>query len=247
MPKLIYPEQITYVKTVRITTERWERTRRDEQSAWGTAVRKSSSSAYEQGSGTHNDESVVYPTTTRTTKYGSWTVFGNQNQQYQNKTITDTYCMALLRFDESTLKAGKPVLLNLYATDGGETSAAVDVYRITEDWDADTVTWNNKPTMTKLLSSKPLPLKEWTQIDVQSVLGGYGIALRDENYGTGNNRAKTLPKTGEYAPYIGGGNTGCWVQTASGLVEGAVYVQTASGLVEGAVYAQTENGLEEGA
>lgn len=247
MPKTVYPTQMVYVERDKKEVWREERTRRDEQSAWVNAgSTRISGPEYSKSSRNFADESVVYPTTLVTNSWTSWQVFGNQNQQFRNKTITTKRRTTLFKFDTSAFKAGKPVLLNLYASDGGSTDAAIDLYKITEDWDESTVTYANQPAMTKLLNKKPLPLNQWVQIDVQDLVGGFGIAICDDAAAIPD-KQKTLPKTGEYRPYLSKAGNPCWrVQTADGLKDTITYVQTANGLKEAAVYEQTANGLKEG-
>lgn len=245
MGKILIPTQIAYVRQQKIVKEQEIQERADASSAWGSSRFVTKSTNYEYGSVNFASSTVVYPTTTWKTVYESWNNYSD-TYRFRNKTITDDWYITLIQFDYSKIKPGKQYFLNLYATGGGSTTAYPDVYKITGSWDESTVTFTGLPPMTKVLSSQSLPLGQWVQIDVTDALSEYGIALRDEGYGTGSDRHKELPKTGTYAPYLSGASSsGVWVQRANGLKEGEVYVQTANGIKQGEVYVMTESGLNQ--
>lgn len=248
--KTLSPTQITYVSRVKTVVVQEKQTRReqDDQSPWGSTTLTTLSTTWSGASEIHADDDYISPTTTKTTRWGSWTLLGDLKTRTRNKTETHTYRMALLQFDTAEIPEGATAYLQLYATEGGETNAYPDVYKINEEWDESTVKWSNKPEMSVVLSSQTLPLNAWASINVSGVLDGYGFALLDEDFGTGSNREKKLPKTGDYAPQLVvtfEGSSNVYVQTATGLQAGQVYVQTASDLVPGTVYVMTANGLKQ--
>lgn len=243
--KTLQPIQIAYARQQKVLVEKELQTRTNTSASWTANGFSTVSTNYSYGGQNFASSTVVYPTTTKTTAYGGWNNTDSLNR-YRLKTHTTDWYITLIQFDYSQIKPGKQYFLNLYATGGGSATAYPDVYKITESWDKSTVTFTKLPAMTKVLSSQSLPLGQWVQIDVTSALSTYGIALRDEGFGTGTDRHKELPKTGTYAPHLSGaGSSGVWVQTASGIKQGGWYEQTASGLVAGSVNVMTANGMKE--
>lgn len=245
MGKVLIPTQIAYARQQKVLVEKELQTRADTSSSWSANGFATVSTDYGYGGVNFASSTVVYPTTTKTVVYGGWNNTDSLNR-YRLKTHTTNWYITLIQFDYSKIKPGKQYFLNLYATGGGSATAYPDVYKITGSWDKSTVTFTGLPAMTKVLSSQSLPLGQWVRIDVTSALSTYGIALRDEGYGTGTDRHKELPKTGEYAPTLSrAGSCGFWMQRENDLKEGEVYVQTANGLKPGEVYVMTESGLKQ--
>lgn len=243
--KALQPIQIAYARQRKVLVEKELQTRTSTSGSWTANGFSTVSTDYSYGGTNFASSTVVYPTTTKTVAYGGWNNTDSLNR-YRLKTHTTDWYITLIQFDYSQIKPGKQYFLNLYATGGGSATAYPDVYKITGSWDKSTVTFTKLPVMTKVLFSQSLPLGQWVQIDVTSALSTYGIALRDEGFGTGTDRHKELPKTGTYAPHLSGaGSSGVWVQTASGIKQGGWYEQTASGLVAGSVNVMTANGMKE--
>lgn len=246
MAKAIYPIQMVYVKSHVESTWRESYQRTSIANSWEyTGLSRVSGYTRTYEDSNLNSESVAYATSEHATSWQSY-VQDDSLHRHRDKVEKYTYNIALLQFDTAKLKAGKPLYLNLYASTGGSSTPSVDLYKITESWDAGAVTYNTKPAMTKLLNSKSLPLNTWVQIDVQSLLGGYGFAIQTSTEYVSAYQ-KALPKTGDYRPYLSKGSNPCWrVQMADGLKDTVTCVQTANGLKEGAIYTMTINGLKEG-
>ena len=98
----------------------------------------------------------------------------------------------LLKFDLSSIPAGtkiKSAKLNLYyyyyyINDGDPVGDPFDVYRITDDWDETTTTWNNQPGYDPtLISSINCPEDfNWIQWDVTSCVQDF-VDGTETNYG----------------------------------------------------------------
>lgn len=220
--KILIPVQITYIQATRVQVIRENYTREDQSdpSPWVYAGLVTQSTEWSYSSADHSIEEYAYPTTSKTSTWGSWTMLGDLKHRYRLKTETTVFNQMLVQFDTSAIPAGATAYLRLYATDGGDAYAYPDVYKITEDWVASTVTWNNKPEMAAALSSQTLPLNAWVSIDVSSALSAYGFALHDADYGSGANRVKSIPTSGDFAPQLvvtHGESSNVYVQTETGL------------------------------
>ena len=127
----------------------------------------------------------------------------------------------LVRFDISSISLGTAIIsatLNLYYyqyADNNPVGRELNLYRVTSDWDENTVTWDTQPSYASsptTYSTVPSSY-DWMSWDVsddiQSYVNGenpnYGWKITDENYwGTGN-----IPITyfrtkeyGEFIPYL---------------------------------------------
>lgn len=199
------PTQITYIQTIQTKVIREMQNRTSLDTPWGKTTYTTVSDSYSGGEN-FADASYVYPTTDKTTAWGSWTNPSGGSIitliRVRNKTEKIKHKQMLVQFD-TTGVAGTitGASLRLYATGGGTDDAKPTVYKITSAWDTDTVKWSNQPTKTEILTDQSLPLSVWTAFDVSGHLDGHGFALHDSVVGS-NNKLKELPRTGDLAPQL---------------------------------------------
>lgn len=200
------PTQITYIQTIQTKVIREMQNRTSLDTPWGETTYTTVSDSYSGGGENFADASYVYPTTDKTTAWGSWTNPSGGSTitliRVRNKTEKIKYKQMLVQFD-TTGVAGTitGASLRLYATGGGTDDAKPTVYKITSAWDTDTVKWSNQPTKTEILTDQSLPLSVWTAFDVSGHLDGHGFALHDSVVGS-NSKLKELPRTGDLAPQL---------------------------------------------
>ena len=128
----------------------------------------------------------------------------------------------LYRFDISSIPSGASIIratFYLFYNKWTSTNPAgrmLNFYRITSDWNEDTVTWNTAPTYNPVASAfSPVPVTvnvwmEWdVTSDIQEFVSGttnYGWRLRDDNYwGTVNiplSQFRTREAGQELSPYL---------------------------------------------
>ena len=128
----------------------------------------------------------------------------------------------LYRFDISSIPSGASIIKATFYifynkwTTTNPAGRMLNVYKITSDWNEDTVTWNTAPTYNPAASSySPVPatVNVWMKWDVTSdieefVSGtqNYGWRLRDDNYWGGPNIPLTQFRTREagqeLSPYL---------------------------------------------
>ncbi len=128
---------------------------------------------------------------------------------------------ALIRFDLSSIPFGTVISsakLNLYYYDYYDTNPAgrvISCYRITNNWNENTVTWNKRPSYASTVTSySTLPSSfGWVTWDVKSDVQdfinsystSYGWWVMDENYWGRSNIPQQLYMSKEYGdniPYL---------------------------------------------
>ena len=113
-------------------------------------------------------------------------------------TSDDWQCDTLIKFDISSVPSKSLIVsatLSLYYYDWNQNDPSgrkLDLYRLTENWDEESVTWNSKPSYdSQIVSSAIIPSSFQTVFwnvtnDVQDFIDGlktnYGWLLRDNNY-----------------------------------------------------------------
>lgn len=195
------PSQIAYVQQINTKVVQERQIRGSLDDSWGSSTLTTKSSTWSGTGDNFSSASYVYPTTDKSTAWGSWSTT-SQLIRTRDKTETIKHKQMLVQFDTSGIEGTiTGATLRFYATSGGSTAASVDVSKITEAWSTSTVTWSNKPDMTTILSEQSLPLTTWTAFDVSGALDGYGFALYDDAYGD-NQKLKEIPKTGNLAPQL---------------------------------------------
>jgi hypothetical protein len=128
----------------------------------------------------------------------------------------------LYRFDISSIPSGASIIratFHLFYNKWTSTNPAgrmLNVYRITSDWNEDTVTWNTAPTYNPAASAfSPVPATvnlwmEWdVTSDIEEFVSGttnYGWRLRDDNYWGGPDiplsQFRTREAGQELSPYL---------------------------------------------
>lgn len=199
------PTQITYFSRVRTQVIRENQRRASLDSPWTSAGMTTQSTEWSGSYVVHYGETPIYPTTSKTTKWGSWqsTTTVAALSRYRDKTETVKFCTMLVGFDTSGIEGTiTGASLRLYATGGGETAASVDIAKITEPWDASTVNYNTQPDTSTLLTDQSFPLTAWTAYDVSTALTGYGFSVHDDTFGNGTDKVKEIPASGDLAPQL---------------------------------------------
>lgn len=128
----------------------------------------------------------------------------------------------LFRFDISSIPSGATIIKATFYlfynkwTSTNPVGRMLNVYRITSDWNEDTVTWNTAPTYNPVASAySPVPaaVNTWIEWDVTgdieefvSGTSNFGWRLRDDNYwGTYEiplTQVRTREDSQELSPYL---------------------------------------------
>jgi hypothetical protein len=166
------------------------------------------------------DELIFYPTDdawadeyTPNHCYGSHDKMGVRNTSYG-----PWESHSLVRFDISSIPPGTEIpsaTLYLYYFlhwDNSPAGRPLSAYRITSDWDEETVNWNRRPSHASQVTSYAAVPSWYTWMawdvtnDVQAFVNGdeedYGWTIIDETFWPGSGIPFTFFRTKEYGSYI---------------------------------------------
>jgi len=125
----------------------------------------------------------------------------------------------LISFDISSIPSNriiKSAVLELYYYEWVDTNPVnrdLNLYKVTNEWDEDTVTWNTQPSYASqptTYSSVPSSVGTWMEwdvtVDVQDFVNGiednYGWKITDDNYWGTYDIPRIYFRTKEYESYI---------------------------------------------